>query len=98
MRECAVATSTDISDGRAESVPGLPGDPRYVPPATVPSSLVGRSDERRHLDELLEAVRANESRTLVIVGEPGVGKTALLQYTRGLGAGLPIRAGGGCGV
>ena len=83
MRECAIVTSADISDGRAESVLGLPGDPRSVQPVTVPSSLVGRSDERRHLDELLEAVRANESRTLVIVGESGVGKTALLQYTSG---------------
>jgi hypothetical protein len=36
--------------------------------------------ERRHLDELLEAVRGHESRTLVIVGEPGVGETALLEY------------------
>ncbi|HEY6396016.1 MAG TPA: AAA family ATPase [Solirubrobacteraceae bacterium] len=41
---------------------------------------MGRSEECRRLDGLLEAVRANESRTLVIVGEPGVGKTALLRY------------------
>jgi DNA-binding CsgD family transcriptional regulator len=46
--------------------------------------LVGRNDERRVLDELLAAVRAHESRTLVIVGEPGVGKTALLQYAEGV--------------
>ena len=44
------------------------------------TSLVGRSDEQRLLDELLEGVREGESRTLVIVGEPGVGKTALLEY------------------
>ena len=44
------------------------------------SSLVGRSDERRMLDELLAAVRGHASRTLVVVGEPGVGKTALLEY------------------
>ena len=48
--------------------------------------LIGRGDECRHLDDLLEAVRANRSRTLVVVGEPGVGKSALLHYTvRGAG-------------
>ena len=45
--------------------------------------LVGRRDERRLLDELVEAVRAHESRILVTVGEPGVGKTALLEYAVG---------------
>ena len=52
-------TSTDVSDRRAESVPGRHCDPRDVPSAVVARSLVGRSDERGHLDELLEAVRAN---------------------------------------
>jgi predicted ATPase len=32
------------------------------------------------LDRLIEAVRAGESRALVVRGEPGVGKTALLEY------------------
>ena len=32
------------------------------------------------LDRLIEAVRAGESRALVVSGEPGVGKTALLDY------------------
>src|SRR5262245_41134811 len=44
------------------------------------AKLVGRSAECRLLDELLDAVRAHESRTLVIEGEPGVGKTTLLRY------------------
>jgi AAA ATPase domain len=35
------------------------------------------------LDGLLEAVRAGESRALVVRGEPGVGKTALLEYAVG---------------
>src|SRR4051812_29575012 len=42
--------------------------------------LLGRRSECRTLDRLLEAVRAGQSRALVIRGEPGVGKTALLQY------------------
>src|SRR3954468_19993927 len=41
---------------------------------------LGRRSESDTLDRLLEAVRAGESRALVIRGEPGVGKTALLEY------------------
>jgi AAA ATPase domain len=40
--------------------------------------LRGRADERAALDRLLNAVRGGESRVLVLRGEPGVGKTALL--------------------
>src|SRR5262245_56438318 len=39
-----------------------------------------RGSERKLLDELVEAVRAGESRALVVHGDAGVGKTALLDY------------------
>jgi predicted ATPase len=42
--------------------------------------LLGRRGECGVLDRMLEAVRAGESRALVVRGEPGVGKTALLEY------------------
>ena len=42
--------------------------------------LVDRRAERSMLDRLVEAVCAGQSRALVLCGEPGVGKTALLQY------------------
>ena len=42
--------------------------------------LSGRDAECAVLDELLHATRQGESRVLVIRGEPGVGKTALLEY------------------
>ncbi|MEU2282475.1 LuxR family transcriptional regulator [Streptomyces sp. NPDC013178] len=45
--------------------------------------LPGRGAECAQLDGLLEAVRGGASRTLVIRGEPGVGKTALLDYLAG---------------
>jgi hypothetical protein len=35
---------------------------------------------RRELDRLASAVRAGQSRALVVRGEPGIGKTALLDY------------------
>src|SRR3954470_15267320 len=41
--------------------------------------LTGRRGERDVLDRLVDAVGAGESRALVLRGEPGVGKTALLE-------------------
>src|SRR4051794_15064888 len=50
-------------------------------PSPIPQrGLLGRRSERQTLDRLLEAVRGGESRALALRGEPGVGKTALLQY------------------
>jgi DNA-binding CsgD family transcriptional regulator len=43
-------------------------------------SLLGRADECAVLDGLLDDVRRGESRSLVLRGEAGIGKTALLRY------------------
>jgi hypothetical protein len=45
-----------------------------------PAKLTDRLNERDTLDRLVGAVRAGESRVLVLYGETGVGKTALLDY------------------
>ncbi|MGZ4602007.1 MAG: ATP-binding protein, partial [Kineosporiaceae bacterium] len=42
--------------------------------------LVGRRAEREALGDLLNSVRAGASRAAVIRGDPGAGKSALLQY------------------
>ena len=42
--------------------------------------LIDRHAECGVLDGLLETIRAGESRALVVSGEAGVGKTALLEY------------------
>jgi DNA-binding CsgD family transcriptional regulator len=42
--------------------------------------LVDRDSECAILDQLVEAVGEGESRALLLSGEPGVGKTALLEY------------------
>src|SRR5580704_3430510 len=52
--------------------------------------LLDRLTERAALGQLLEAVRAGESRVLVVHGEPGVGKTALLEYAIESAAGLRV--------
>jgi DNA-binding CsgD family transcriptional regulator len=43
-------------------------------------SLLGRADECAVLDEVLGDVRRGRSRSLVLRGEAGIGKTALLEY------------------
>jgi DNA-binding CsgD family transcriptional regulator len=46
-------------------------------------TLLGRREQCRHLDGMLAEVRAGRSRVLVVRGEPGIGKTALLTYAAG---------------
>src|SRR5215211_2262043 len=55
-----------------------------------PSVLLGRADERELLDRLLENVRAGQSAVLVVRGEAGVGKTALLHYCARQASGFRI--------
>src|SRR5207247_11479443 len=52
--------------------------------------LRGRRRECDVLDQLLDAVRAGEGRALVVRGEPGVGKTALLDYLAGQASGCRV--------
>jgi hypothetical protein len=42
--------------------------------------LRGRRRERETLDQMLTAVRASRSGALIVRGEPGVGKSSLLEY------------------
>jgi DNA-binding CsgD family transcriptional regulator/tetratricopeptide (TPR) repeat protein len=65
------ATVDELLDSGAANV--------YVSSRTA-SWLLGRRSERAALDGLVAAVRAGESRALVVRGEPGVGKSALLDY------------------
>jgi AAA ATPase domain len=47
------------------------------------TALTDRLSERGALDRLIDAVRTGESRVLVVRGDPGVGKTVLLEYLAG---------------
>ena len=59
------------------------------------AGLTGRRSERDALDRFVADVRAGEGRALVVRGEPGVGKTALLDYLAGRASGcLVARAAG----
>src|SRR3954452_23932175 len=58
-------------------------------------AFLGRRRECQALDRLLESVRAGQSRVLVLRGESGVGKSALLDYLAGNASGCRIvRAAG----
>jgi DNA-binding CsgD family transcriptional regulator len=54
------------------------------------SRLCGRTNECRLLDDLTSAVRRGESRSLVLRGEAGIGKTALLEYLIGSASDLTV--------
>src|SRR6516165_6403051 len=45
-----------------------------------PGGLRGRTSECALLDDLVSAIRRGESRSVVLRGEAGIGKTALLEY------------------
>jgi len=53
-------------------------------------ALRGRRTECNALDRLLTSVRAGQSQVLVIRGEPGIGKSALLEYL--------VRSASGCRI
>jgi DNA-binding CsgD family transcriptional regulator len=46
----------------------------------MPQPLVGRASELARLEELVAIVRGGASASLVLRGEPGIGKTALLEW------------------
>ncbi len=52
--------------------------------------LLGRRDERLALDRLLAQAREGRSGVLALVGEPGIGKTALLEYAAERADGMRI--------
>jgi DNA-binding CsgD family transcriptional regulator len=57
--------------------------------------LIDRDAERDSLDRFVAAIRSGQSQALVLSGEAGIGKTALLDYLAGNASGCRIvRAGG----
>ncbi len=52
--------------------------------------LVGRAPERSEVDAVLDRARSGRSATLALVGEPGIGKTALLDYAGERAGGMRV--------
>ncbi|MEV0360579.1 AAA family ATPase [Nocardia sp. NPDC050697] len=59
----------------------------------MPTALLGRAAELARIDALLAAAQAGRSGALVLRGEAGIGKTALLEHAAA--AGLPTVRGAG---
>src|SRR5689334_14119485 len=52
--------------------------------------FLGRTSECRRLDDLLAQAREGQSGALLIRGEPGIGKSALLRYAARQASGLHV--------
>ena len=59
------------------------------------AGLTGRLGERGVLDRFVAGVRAGEGQALVVHGEPGVGKTVLLDYLAGKASGCMVARAAG---
>ena len=66
------------------------------PVLSSPEPLLGRENEREALDRLLDGVRGGRGGVLVVRGDAGVGKTALLEYA--VEAAREFRIARTCGV
>jgi len=64
--------------------------PRLAGPPGQQFALLDRRTERAAIDRILDAVRSGFSGALVLRGEPGVGKTALLRYAVAAAADLRV--------
>src|SRR5579871_3793621 len=58
-------------------------------------ALLDRDAERAALDGLLEDLRSGRGRALIVRGEAGVGKSALLEYMAGAAAGMRVARAAG---
>ena len=52
--------------------------------------LLGRDHERQEIEHALARARSGTSATLALAGEPGIGKTALLEHAAGRAAGMRL--------
>jgi DNA-binding CsgD family transcriptional regulator len=57
-----------------------------------PNAIVGRAAERSRIDELLAEARAGASGALLLRGDAGIGKSALLAYARDRATGMTLLA------
>ena len=52
--------------------------------------LLGRESERRRIERLLDDVKRGQSDALVLTGDPGIGKTALVRYALDLAESMTV--------
>jgi len=89
----ADAQSSDRGAARRRPASANPRRPR-----DRVTTLTDRRTERDALDRLVDSVRAGESGVLVVRGDPGVGKTMLLEHLAGRASGSGCRVARAAGV
>lgn len=62
----------------------------FLDPESTPPKLYGRRRECDALDDLVRSARAGHSGVVVVHGEPGIGKSALLDYVATVAAGCRV--------
>jgi DNA-binding CsgD family transcriptional regulator len=85
-------TANSLASDRYLQFVEMPVD---LPVSRPAAKLVGRRTECGVLDQVVKAVRAGESRAMVVRGEPGMGKTALLEYVAGQASGCQVARASG---
>src|SRR3954451_14846701 len=81
------------ASGRRDAPRCLPRKGLATPPSTPGSAVTplrGRARECALLDGLVGAIRQSESRALMLRGEAGIGKTALLDYVAESASGAKV--------
>src|SRR3954470_12253552 len=61
-----------------------------MPWCTLRDMLIGREAERRVIEQLVAGARVGAAGVLLVTGEPGIGKTSLLDEAAALAGGLRI--------
>ncbi len=100
LREAGIASTGALLQARRGPIPAAvpraaSPAPAPAPPARVPvddGTLVGREEERRMLADALPGSTANRAEAILLRGEPGMGKSRLLDWLaeRARAAGLPV--------
>lgn len=84
-----------------KALPAAERDPARAPAAAPGAALLGRTRDQALLAERIELLaRAGAGGTVIVEGEAGIGKSAMLAYARDLARdlGLAIASGGGSPV
>ena len=88
--------SLDVANGGGLQIPHAPNHAQVTVVATEPAlTIVGRRTELAEIDRRITAAAGGRSTTLLIRGEPGIGKSTLLAYAAARADGATIlRASG----
>ncbi|MGV9539562.1 ATP-binding protein, partial [Streptosporangium sandarakinum] len=84
------ASGRPVSPGGGPPAPGATPTAGGTPPPAAAPPLKGRDEDQRVLDDLLAAARTGRSGSLVLQGDPGIGKSALLEYAAARAEGLRV--------